>query len=170
MEVRLGCVLRDVQQCGHFRHACAQPIVQAQSGLVDFGESLNAFNESLIALRRFYPRVRAGLDGHRVRKRRFIEVRLSVTGPRLYVHGLVEGDAVDPGAEFRFAPKRRERVMNLQEYFLHDILSFRGKPLAEDGESETKYGVAMAAKQVSKGVLVAGLGLGYELGVVNHVC
>src|SRR5271157_661273 len=100
-----------------------------------------------------------------MRKRRFLHVWLPVASPRLYVHRLVESDAVNPRADFRFAPKRRQRMMNLQEHLLHHVLCLTCKPLPENRKCQTKYQLAMAAKQLRKGVLIAALRASDELGI-----
>jgi len=115
-----------------------------------------------------YLRVRPGLSRHCMSKRRFIQVWLPVTSPRLYVHRLVERDAVDPRADFRFSPKRRERMMNFQKHLLHHVLCLTCKALPENRKCQTKCQLAMAPKQFRKGVLIAALRASHELGIAMH--
>ena len=115
-----------------------------------------AFCQSPVALGRFYLCVRAGLSSHGVRKRRFVEVRLAVARSRLYVHGLVERDAVNPGADFRLASKRRERGVNLQASRLpaRHLEPPRQTRLAQDGKSEAeipdRYGGGNSCEKLAR--------------------
>jgi hypothetical protein len=168
VQVRLGCILRNVKQGGHFSHAGVQPIVQTQSGLVHLGQRSNAFRKILIALRSFRQRVRPRLGDDDMRKQRVIQVRISVAGPRLQVHGLVERDPVNPGAHFRFTPKRCQRMMDFQKHLLRHFFRLSRKALPQNGKSQPKYPVGMAVKQLRKGVRVATLRARHELGIAIH--
>ena len=68
------------------------------------------------------------------------------TSAGLYVHRVVKGDAIHPGANLRFAAKGGERVMNFQKNLLGHVFGFSGKSLAQNRESQAKDVVAMAVE------------------------
>jgi len=58
--------------------------------------------------------------------------------------------------------------MNLHKHLLRHIFCLSRKSLPQNRESKTKYPITMAAKQLRKGVQVASLRSGYELGIAIH--
>jgi len=168
MEIRLDRVFRDVKRFGDLADPRSKPVVLTQRRLVQLGKRLYALLKKLVTLRCFGLFFRARSRTRDLAKLSFLNVRAAKAGPFFDVHGVVERDAVDPGAELGFTAKRLQRVVNLQKDLLRDILSFGNELLAENRNREAKDSVAVAANQFREGFLVAGLRASNELGVVVH--
>ena len=84
---------------------------------------------------------------------------------RFQVQRVVEGDPVDPGAEFSLAAKRLDRVVNLQKHFLGHIFRLWNELLTQDRNRQAKNGSAMPANQFRESFLIAALRAGHELGI-----
>jgi hypothetical protein len=122
----------------------------------------------LIALRCFNLPVGSRLGSHRTIENRFVRVGAAEANPRFQVHRLVEGDPVDPGAEFRLAAKRLDGVVNFEKHLLRHVFAsgMNSRPRIETARRKT--GALMAANQFRESLLVAALYAGDELGIALH--
>jgi hypothetical protein len=168
MEIGFDRVFRDIKRFGNLADPRSKPVVLAQSRLVQLGESLYALFNGFVALSRFDLLFGPRPGSRKVMKRSLLDVWTAKASPFFDVDGVVESDAVDPGAELGFTAKGLERMVDLQKDLLRDILSFGNELFAEDRNGEAKDSVAVTANQFREGFLVAALRASNELGVVVH--
>jgi hypothetical protein len=155
VQVRLGGVFGNFEGFGDLADAGVEPVVHAQGGLVDLGERFYAIGEETIALGSFETAVGGRVGGGGMVEGSFVFVRAAEADTLFEVDGLVEGDAIDPGAELGLAAEGCDGVVDLEEDLLRHVFGFGDELAAENGDREAKHERAVAVDQLGEGLLVA---------------